>query len=228
MKILAMSDIHGRFDQFDPALLPEADLCIIAGDITTRGQRDTREFLASQNWIRKIVDHYPVTLWIQGNHDLLMPPDVYYPIGIGIAHRLHCILNRDFKIAHKLSGALSFYGVSMSPAYDMPELASQWEYMTARREVEAAAYALMPPDTDIVVSHCPPWLMLDAAGHTRNPDGTWEKRSIGSIDLRRFIERHQPKAVTCGHVHGAAGHLRYGRTDVYNVAEEWRIIEVEK
>lgn len=82
------------------------------------------------------------------------------------------------------------------------------------------AMGLIPADTQIVVSHCPPWLMLDRTGP--QPHG----RSIGSVPLRRHIEKHQPKAVISGHVHESSGHLRYGATDVYNVAERFRLIEV--
>ncbi len=221
MKLTAMSDIHGRFEKFAPAELPEADLCIIAGDITTRGLRDTREFLASQRWIAGVVDRYPMTFWIPGNHDLLMPPDIYYPIGRG-DHGLISLLDAPYVYRNRL-----FYGVALSTAYDMPELASIWEHTTTRREVEDAAFALVPPRTDILVSHSPPFGVLDAAGSTQNQDGTWEKRSIGSQALTNLIDGdNPPRVVICGHVHGAAGHVRRYTTDVYNVAEEVRIIEL--
>ncbi|MGI4787909.1 MAG: metallophosphoesterase family protein [Janthinobacterium lividum] len=227
MRLLVLSDIHGRYKKFSASQMPEADICIIAGDITNRGLRDTQEFCASQQWIADIVDRFPLTLWIEGNHDLEFHCDIYYPIGSRHEeyHRLECIQSRRYLLQNGAE-ILSLFGVSMSPAYDMPELASTWCNMTARREVEEAAYARIPHNTDIIVSHCPPFGIMDAAGFARNPDGTWEKRPIGSKSLLAFIDEHSPRIVICGHVHGAAGHVRYKETDIYNVAEEWRIIEV--
>ncbi len=217
-----MSDIHGRFTRFRPEDMPAADLCIIAGDITTRGLRDTKEFLASQRWIEQVVERYPATFWIPGNHDLLMPPDVYHPIGTREGNKLRSLYHEAVEYRGKL-----FYGVSLSTAYDMPELASTWEHMTTRREVEEAAFALVPNNTDVLVSHSPPLGVLDAAGYAKNPDGTWEKRPIGSRALTDIIDGdYPPRIVICGHVHGAAGHVRRFMTDVYNVAEEWRVIEI--
>ena len=214
MQILAISDVHGRFSQFNPASLPEADLCVVAGDMTNRGRRDPAEWRSFLFWWQELRRRYHV-LWIPGNHDL------HVQQGELSGHRCHCLWNKVIG-----RDGLSFYGVSMSPAYDMPELASQWANMTTRWEVEEAAYAM--PKVDIVVSHCPPYGILDAAGLTKYADGTWEKRSIGSNALRNYIDREKPRLVICGHVHGCAGAVLYGQTAVVNVAETWALIEVSQ
>src|SRR6478672_9035939 len=38
-RILAMSDIHDRFEEFAVSRLPDAELCIVAGDLTNYGVR---------------------------------------------------------------------------------------------------------------------------------------------------------------------------------------------
>ena len=63
--------------------------------------------------MQSLVERYTV-LWISGNHDLLMPPDIYYPIGRG-DHGLISLLDAPYVYRNRL-----FYGVALSTAYDMP------------------------------------------------------------------------------------------------------------
>ena len=51
----------------------------------------------------------------------------------------------------------------------------------------------VPPNRLILVTHLPPWGTLAAR----------DRRFIdrGSVQLRRWVEAHQPAAVLCGHVH---------------------------
>src|SRR5437016_2646182 len=94
-RILAMSDIHDRFEEFAVSRLPDAELCIVAGDLTNHGIRgkwetskeDLRIYAAdpvylnlmrvwqgdeiarAEQWLRQLAARYPV-LWIPGNHDI--------------------------------------------------------------------------------------------------------------------------------------------------------------
>ena len=64
----------------------------------------------------------------------------------------------------------------------------------------------------ILVSHTPPHRVLDRAQR-------FGKEHIGSPAVRRFIDRHKPLLVFCGHVHSHGGcETKIGRTRVINLA----------
>jgi len=233
IKLLAISDIHEDFEAFAPETLPEADLCVIAGDLTNYGLRGNwrlsranlrilqawakaadlsawqgQEIARAKAWLEAMSRRYPV-FWIPGNHDIGIENETF-----GVIPNCEGILNRTVEF-----NGLRLYGVSMSPCYDLPALAEQWDYMTADPEEERAAYDF--PPVDIVVSHCPPYGCLDSGVGlgARIPP-------LGSLCLREYIERNAPRLVLCGHIHEAAGHARLGPTDIFNVAGTWRLIEL--
>src|SRR3989344_909357 len=54
-----------------------------------------------------------------------------------------------------------------------------------------------------------------------------EKKQVGNMDIRRFIERIKPKIVICGHIHEAAGIVdNIGETKVINPGWEGMVIEL--
>lgn len=233
MRILAMSDIHDNYEAFAPEHLPTADLCIVAGDLTNYGVRgrwrlsagdrllllkagqteaeagawNVDEVTRAEIWLRKLTAKMPV-LWIPGNHDIGLNNTTF-------AHISNCtgILDRTVEI-----NGLRIHGVSMAPCYNFPALASQWDYMTADPDVEQRAYAFEP--VDIVVSHAPPFGILD-----RSPALPAHTHGMGSPALLRYIEANSPTLVFCGHIHEGAGYQRYEHTDVYNLAGRRIVVE---
>ena len=64
----------------------------------------------------------------------------------------------------------------------------------------------------ILVSHTPPARVLDHAYR-------FGSRHVGSSAVRKFVKKHQPLLVLCGHVHSHGGCVsRVGRTAVINLA----------
>jgi len=234
LTILAMSDIHLRFDRFDPDLLPRADLVLIAGDLTNDGVmqadalspaflswlrregRNPAEFVSfeseverARSWLTRMAARFPV-LWIPGNHDIGIDDSTFADIP-----NCTCILNRT--VAFR---GLTIHGVSMSPgdAY----LARRWDYMTDDPRVERAAYDFEP--VDIVLSHCPPFgCLTDRSGGA----SAAEWLHYGSTALSDYIAIHSPRLVVCGHVHEAEPYERIGRTDVHNCAERWIVLQFD-
>lgn len=230
-----LSDIHNDFERFAPDALPEADLCLVAGDLTNYGVRgdgrlpaaelqrlfgmsaaalklpgwQTDEIRRAEAWLRRLAARFPVA-WIPGNHDIGVDAETF-----GTIPNCICLLNRMWTFR-----GLSLYGVSMSPCYDMPALATQWDYMTADLETERAAYVFAP--VEIVVSHCPPYGSVDSSGYVL---GVGELH-LGSRALRDYILRHAPRLVLCGHIHEAQGSARLQTTDIFNVACTWQLLEL--
>lgn len=58
-------------------------------------------------------------------------------------------------------------------------------------------WSAIPLDTDIVITHTPPYTHCDEA--------TSKRRAMGCEDLRRALWRVRPKLAVCGHVHEGRG-----------------------
>ena len=71
-------------------------------------------------------------------------------------------------------------------------------------------------DLDILVCHQPPYGYLDK---TNNPLALkeWQGKHAGSKVILDYIKKNQPKYVFCGHIHEAEGHVKIGKTEVYNL-----------
>jgi hypothetical protein len=213
MKLLALSDVHARFDAFAPDMFPPVDLCLVAGDLTEVGRVRTGEVLNAGRWLAALGERFPV-LWIPGNHDLGFHEETF----AGLHPRVQNILNRTLHF-----DGYSVRGVSCSPAYNAPFLVDDWDFMTADEAEEQKAYDFEP--VDIVLSHSPPYgcePRLDYAGYVLGEGPVY----IGSRALAAYIDRHKPRLVVCGHVHEATGSARLGSTDVYNVAQTWRVLDL--
>ncbi len=215
MRIVAMSDIHSNFSAFDPAKMPDADACLIAGDITEYGHKRVhehdRELADAKDWLASLGERFP-TYVIPGNHDIRVTNADFE----GILN-VHPILDRRARV-----GDCSVYGVSLCPCYFFPRMATMFDYMTVDRFEEQAVYGFDP--VDIVLSHCPPYGVLDRLSPKEMVVG--QGPNIGSEELLRYIERNAPKLVICGHVHGDAGDMMVGGTRVVNVAKMWKVVEV--
>ena len=212
MRILALSDVHCNWDRFPVDQMPDADCCVVAGDLTDWGKRrQWSEYLSSVCFMEGLAEKYTVVFWIPGNHELDVTPFEYD------------VANRVIGLYGKLAWhGKVFQGVSCSPCYDMPGLAEQWDYMTADPAKEKAVYESLEA-CDVLVSHCPPHGHLDNAGYVI---GEGEVH-IGSRELAAYIERHKPKLVICGHVHGQGGKESWiGETRIVNVARTWKLLEV--
>ena len=234
MKILAISDVHDEFEAFAPETLPDADVCLIAGDLTNFGQLERRRFASlelerllatlaggsgagpthevvrAKQWLEALARRYPV-FWIPGNHDIGVTAETFGEIPNCI-----CLLN-----SLQTFDGFRLYGVSITPCYNAPFLAKQWDYMTADPGVEEAAFDF--ESVDIVVSHGPPYGCVDGGMPLLNG----ERPRLGSSALRNYIERYAPKLVLCGHIHEANGRDAIGKTQVVNVACSWRLLELE-
>ena len=83
-------------------------------------------------------------------------------------------------------------------------------------EEQASRLLARCPDSCILVTHSPPKGAVDVSSRGR---------SLGSVAIRKVIEKKTPKLVVCGHIHESAGqHAYLGRTPVVNAGPsgyEW-------
>jgi Icc-related predicted phosphoesterase len=192
MKIVALTDIHGRTERLGDLAgdLAAADLLLLCGDLTNFGREPQAEVVLSA-----VRSHNPKVLAVPGNCD---HPDVAaYLVREGISlHAAHVIVNELAVLG--LGGSLPCPGRTPNEFTD-DELASF---------LSQAAAGLSHNVPWILVSHQPP---RDTA-----VDRVRSGMHVGSRAVRAFIEDHKPAVCFTGHIHEASGMDSIGPTKIVN------------
>ena len=192
MKIIGISDLHGRFSAQLLSGLPlaEADVVVISGDITNFGGEGEAAAI-----IDEIRSNGPQVLAVGGNCD---PAEVdAYLARAGYSLDGRCVRVGKYCFLG-FSGAL---GGSGATPHELMEEEIKEALRRAALEAPSMAQA-------ILVCHQPPiGTKVDVIG----PD-----RHAGSLALREFILKQRPIMCFSGHIHGAAGIDMLGATTLVN------------
>ncbi len=186
MIIDCISDLHGFYPQ-----LEGGDLLIVAGDLTARDNADQyfefEEWLDKQDYLKKVV--------IAGNHDNFL---------VNRGHHM-------FGDAEYLEDSgLSWWGLKIwgSPwTKTFPGINPHCKAFTCDTEEELAEkWALIPDDTDILITHSPPFGIFDSV--RKFPQDIPE--SCGSTSLSKWMHDkwnvfESMKINVFGHIHEHGG-----------------------
>jgi len=191
MKIIAITDIHGRIDYPTRITteLQQADLILIAGDITNFGDSDDAEHV-----LERLVSLNRKILAVPGNCDRR-----------GVNKTL-TDKKMNLHSTHRIIGSSALYGIggcSKTP-FHTPQEYSETEISEILNGFEVSQEA----KTHILISHAPP--------HSTKLDKVLIGFHVGSKAIRKFIEDFQPDLVICGHIHEARGADRIGKTLIIN------------
>jgi Icc-related predicted phosphoesterase len=186
MKLLCISDLHGEAGDIDR--LADAGVLVMCGDITHFGDgTDAKELLNSFKNPKRI-------LAVPGNCDNFDVNDALVDLDV------------DLHARGRMIEDIGFFGLGGSNAtpFNTPQEYEEdqlWEFiMKGYEQVRDAPFR-------VFVTHAPPTrTKLDDAGG----------RHVGSTSVRKFIEKHEPELVLCGHVHEAKGTDRMGKTMMVN------------
>lgn len=166
MKILHLSDTHGCHLKLKN--LTEADVIVHSGDFTMAGSYDEGE--AFMRWFGSLP--YRHKIFIAGNHD-----DCLYDGIIGrLPTDVHYLRNSDVEI-----DGVKFYGIPMF----MEDCFS---------DTQDLFYQKIPDSTDVLITHAPPFGILDVGNSHQGSKILMEK--IQSLNL---------KAHLFGHIHDNPG-----------------------
>ncbi len=170
--------------------LMEADLVLVAGDITTFG--DDRQ---AQNVIDALRNYNTNLLTVPGNCD---PPavDLYL-------RRLDINLDNNWR---EINGYL-FWGLGgalPAPGHTPNELTEE----QFDKILERVRSQILPTQKLILLVHQPPFGTI--------ADRLSANNHVGSKVLRQFVEEVQPIAYFTGHIHEGQGIDSIGRTVVVN------------
>lgn len=206
MEITFISDTHNKHDQIS---VGSGDMIIHSGDATSRGTDYEIEmffkWFAAQDFKHKI--------FVPGNHDLTIEaiPEEYMKECNALG--IHMLIDRSVTI-----DGIKIWGSPVTPWF------GDWAWNRARNGTEAALYNCdfifphwdkIPWDTDILVTHGPPYGILDEL-HTIY--GMPKGQFVGCEDLLKKVKEVKPKIHSFGHIHCAHGTLEQDGTLFINAA----------
>lgn len=172
MKILHLSDTHCRHREL--VELPDADVIVHSGDFTFAGsEAEAYDFM---NWFCDLP--YPHKIFIAGNHDFCM----YGAETVdGLPANVHYLCNSGISVS-----GIRFYGM---PMFIQDCIGGQYNKHLLD----------IPDDTDVIVTHQPPYGVLDFSDYGSGP------ACHGDVFLRRRVFDVKPRCHLFGHEHGCYG-----------------------
>jgi Icc-related predicted phosphoesterase len=192
MRVVCISDTHSmHYDIGEPA---DGDLLIHAGDFTRRGLSNEAETFA--DWMSSRPHKHKVV--IAGNHDLCAESHGLLTAEIFKSRGIHYL--RDSSVT--LDGTV-IYGSPWQPFFN------GWAFNVEKEEDLYTKFREAPTNTDILITHGPPWGVLD-----RNKAGL----PCGSTALRDRILEINPILFVCGHIHESRGVSVLGETRCVNAS----------
>lgn len=199
MKIVCIADTHRNHGYLD---MPDGDVLIHAGDFTDWGAfNDVKDF---SWWLEEQPYRYKIV--IAGNHDVKFET---YPDMSLAALRDKCkdvifLTNSSVKI-----NGIKFFGCPYTPRFG-----GAFQLYHNKGEDEKY-WKLIPKDTDVVITHGPPFGIMDSVERFAYHDYT-EIDNCGSRGLLNRIIEVKPKLHVYGHIHQGYGIIkqRYGVTFV--------------
>lgn len=193
MRLVSFSDIHGDYSVFKRSreTLKTADIVILSGDITDFGKK---------NHIYECINELKLYL---GGKIIGVAGNCDYPICTEALKDLNMDLHgRVIEVDGFYFAGL---GGSLITPFSTPNEFSEKEYRVILRQMETQIKKDKPL---IFISHQPPINckcdIITTGAH------------VGSVEVRSFIEKHNPIVCFTGHIHEAASRDEIGNTIILN------------
>ncbi len=192
MKLIILSDTHGRHRDI---AIPEGDVLIHAGDFG--GMIGTLDDLHEFNQFLGELPHSHKIL-VAGNHDFCFEKQKQ-------ASRA-ALTNATYLEDEALEiDGVRFYGSPYQPQF------LNWAFNLPRGEPLRRKWQLIPSDTDVLITHCPPHGIGDR---------TLYGRHVGCKELLARVREIKPRVHVFGHIHEARGRFEEGETLFINAATD--------
>lgn len=205
MRIVAISDTHSQHKAVTDDL-PGGDLLIHAGDWTSGGYKfEIKDFL---KWIHNRTFDFDYVTYIAGNHDRLVEdsPSKFRELlneKFPNKHSIKYLQDEEIEVDFMNDEKVKIYGSPWQPEFH------DWAFNLKRGGDEIwEKWQAIPEDTDILVTHGPPFSRLDLSlyGH----------RNVGCELLNMRVQTIKPKIHIFGHVHSSYGYSFDGNTHYIN------------
>lgn len=192
MKIVFISDVHTKYDDLQ---ITNCDILISSGDYSFGGKPN--EVRGFHEWFNRQLAFNKIS--VQGNHELWVEDNFYAArlIAQEACPDVHFIDEGLVEI-----GNLKIWCSSISPwFYD-------WAWNRARGNEIKRHWDLIPNDVDIIVTHGPPYGILDKVNGNH----------VGCEDLLNRIKDIKPLIWAGGHIHEGRGVHEFNGTTFINAS----------
>lgn len=192
IKIVGIADTHMSHEEIRPH---DGDILVVAGDFCGFGRQ--HEVIEFNRWLGTLPHEYKIV--VAGNHDLICQDNATH---IAALFTNAIYLDRQ-QVTVK---GIKFYGMPWTPQF------LNWAFMYEPGSgLCNALWGDVHEDTNILISHGPPH--GTGLGMTERGEdvGCWTQR-------QRILELPDLRATFCGHIHGAAGISKVGKTVCHNVS----------
>ena len=200
MKITFISDTHTFMydNNHKELILEKGDILCFSGDIMSSGFNEG-ELIHFLKWIAKQPFIYKI--FIAGNHDRLLEDNPVLSEEIISQYQTDGVIylkNSSFEY-----NGFKFYGTPYQPYF------CGWAYNISDSEKLINNYRCIPDDVDVLLTHCPPYGILDQSHKPNYLNPTGEEH-LGSIELKEVLETKSqfgvmPRVIAFGHIHGDGG-----------------------
>ena len=209
-----ISDIHNNQKLLE---LPESDLLIVAGDMTNMGTYDEltnfTQFLSAQK------SKFGAIVVIPGNHELTIDASffnqkghLYFPPNILDSQKARAILTQNPDFIYLEDSGFVYKGVRI---WGTPWICpfGEWAFMLPSPEFARNVFSKIPMETDILISHSPPFGIMDRVvryeykedPRTKEMLRTMGYENTGSKELLERVRIVKPKLHVFGHIHECSG-----------------------
>lgn len=212
IKIVCISDTH-RQHRAMTTDITSGDIFIFAGDAEIDTFRALKDF---NGWLGEL--NFKFKIFVAGNHDDYLQKLSTEEKQLFFSNAIY-LENSSCKVM-----GINFWGSPYSPIFN------DWAFMLNGKMLKKT-WDLIPKKTDIVITHCPPFGILDSTPFSKWP--------CGCEHLLNRLAIVKPKFHVFGHIHNDAGTFQFEDNtttflncsmldDHYNYVNEPRIIYYEK
>lgn len=190
MKAVFISDTHQLHDRIT---IPDGDVLVHSGDFTNRGTDGAlKDFVT---WFASQPHEYKV--FIAGNHEMGLDKGATRQHKQEIIKSFTSQNDKLFYLENSevVINGIKFYGSPITPWF------FDWAWNVQRGRAIALAWEMIPEDTNVLITHGPPYGMLDLVQESFGRDA-----HQGCQDLmNRVKELKQLKVHAFGHLHLEGG-----------------------
>lgn len=193
MEIVCISDTH--LQHMNQAIIvPDGDVLVHAGDATFNGsESQIRAFAA---WMKSLPHKHK--LFVPGNHDLGFEDDLPAALCC-LDGRARTLIDEGITI-----DGVKFYGSPWQPEF------MGWGFNLPRGRKLRAKWALIPDDTQVLITHGPPAGVLDLVTSGEH---------VGCADLTQALSRlKQLRLHVFGHIHYSYGTAHANGVNYFNAS----------
>jgi len=199
LTLTLISDTHTKHRQITNDL-PGGDLIIHAGDLSSMGYQEELKWFFE--WYKQLP--YDHKVFIAGNHDWGFQTEaVETSLQLKNYPEIDYLQDAMYVLGDDYTSAVKIYGTPWQPRFH------DWAFNVNRGEELAKKWESIPEGLDILISHGPPYSILDC---------TREGLHVGCEDLYIKIINVLPKMVVFGHIHEGYGYRSTNNISFFNAS----------